>query len=102
MAGSAYIVIAVCFGLAGGIVGKVKGNSFWLWFLISGFVPVFGLLAAIFIRSEKLEDRMACPACGRVVPVTNTICTRCGTELYLPAEEELIVPEALEPARRKG
>ena len=30
----AYIVIAVCFGLSGGIVGKLKGGSFWLWFLI--------------------------------------------------------------------
>ncbi len=102
MAGSAYIFIALCFALAGGIVGKVKGNSFWLWFLISGAVPVFGLLAAVFIRSEKLEDRMECPTCGNVVPVTNTICTRCGTELYLPPDDELIPPEALTPARRKG
>jgi hypothetical protein len=102
VAGSAYIFIALCFALAGGIVGKVKGNSFWLWFLISGAVPVFGLLAAVFIRSEKLEDRMECPTCGNVVPVTNTICTRCGTELYLPPDDELIPPEALTPARRKG
>ena len=32
----AYVVIAICFGLAGGIVGKIKGSSFFLWFLISG------------------------------------------------------------------
>ena len=101
MAGTGYLFIALCFALAGGIVGKIKGNSFWLWFLISGIVPVFGLLAAIFIRSEKLEDRMQCPACGNVVPVTNTIFTRCGTELYLPPDEELIAPEALTPSRRK-
>ena len=25
----AYVIIAVCFGLAGGIVGKVKGSSFF-------------------------------------------------------------------------
>ena len=101
MAGTGYLFIALSFALAGGIVGKIKGNSFWLWFLISGAVPVFGLLAAIFIRSEKLEDRMQCPTCGNVVPVTNTICTRCGTELYLPPDEELIPPEALTPTRRK-
>lgn len=26
MAGGAYVVIALCFGLAGGIVGKIKGG----------------------------------------------------------------------------
>ena len=35
----AYVIIAVCFGLAGGIIGKIKGSSFFLWFLISGVVP---------------------------------------------------------------
>ena len=38
-----YVIIAYCFGLAGGIVGKAKGSSFLLWFLISAVVPVFGL-----------------------------------------------------------
>ena len=31
----AYVIIAFCFGLSGGIVGKIKGSSFFLWFLIS-------------------------------------------------------------------
>ena len=57
----AYIVIAVCFGLAGGIVGKIKGSSFLLWFLISGLVPFFGLLAAIAYRFERDELRRECP-----------------------------------------
>src|ERR1035441_8255549 len=48
----AYIVIAVSFGVAGAIVGKIKGSSFVLWFLISGLVPFFGLLAAIAYRFE--------------------------------------------------
>ena len=42
----AYIAIAVCFGIAGGIVGRIKGSSFTLWFLISAVVPIFGLMAA--------------------------------------------------------
>ena len=50
MAGTGLIVIMFCFGLAGGIVGRIKGSSFFLWFLISGLVPFFGLLAAIFYR----------------------------------------------------
>ena len=31
----AYVIIAVCFGISGGIVGRIKGSSFVLWFLIS-------------------------------------------------------------------
>ena len=50
MAGGAYIAIALGFALAGAIVGKIKGSSFWIWFLISGCVPIFGLLAAVCYR----------------------------------------------------
>ena len=58
----AYVVIAVCFGLAGGIVGKIKGSSFFLWFLISGLVPFFGLLAAIAYRFEQRRAAPPVPA----------------------------------------
>ena len=57
----AYVIIAVCFGLAGGIVGRIKGSSFVLWFLISGAVPFFGLLAALAYRFERDELRRALP-----------------------------------------
>ena len=57
----AYVIIAVCFGLAGGIVGKIKGSSFFLWFLISGVVPFLGLIAAIAYRFERDELRRQCP-----------------------------------------
>jgi hypothetical protein len=90
----AYIVIAVCFGLAGGFVGKIKGSSFVLWFLISGLVPVFGLLAAIAYRFERDEFRRECPNCGRVTKIYDAICTRCGTELELP--DSAIAPESWE------
>ena len=46
MEGMGLIVIMFFFGLAGGIVGRTKGSSFFLWFLISGAIPFFGLLAA--------------------------------------------------------
>ncbi len=80
----AYVVIAVCFGLAGGVVARIKGSSFWLWFLISGAVPVFGLLAAIFYRWETEESDRRCPKCGRVTKVYDALCTRCGEELEYP------------------
>jgi hypothetical protein len=80
----AYLLIAASFGLAGGIVGKIKGSSFLLWFLISGVVPVFGLLAAIVYRFEHDELRRQCPECGRVTKIYDALCTRCGAELDFP------------------
>lgn len=84
MAGMGYVVIAIAFGFAGGLVGRMKGSSFWLWFLISGLVPVLGLLAAVFYRWEDRELRRQCPRCGRVVMLYDAICTRCGEELEFP------------------
>ncbi len=98
MAGGAYIAVALSFALAGGIVGKIKGSSFWLWFLISGCVPVLGLLAAIFYRYERDELRRECPTCGRICKVYEALCTRCGTELEYP--DELIAPESAVQASR--
>jgi len=80
----AYVVIAVCFGLAGGIVGKFKGSSFFLWFLISGLVPFFGLMAAIAYRFDSDELRRKCPRCGNVTKIHDAICMRCGEELEYP------------------
>jgi hypothetical protein len=92
----AYLVIAACFGLAGGIVGKLKGSSFALWFMISGLVPFFGLFAAIAYRYERDEPRRQCPGCGRVTKAYDALCTRCGTELDYP--DTLLAPESYERA----
>jgi hypothetical protein len=89
----AYITIAIGFGLAGGIVGRVKGSSFTLWFLISAVIPIFGLLAAIVYRFESNELRRQCPHCGQVTKIYDALCTRCGTELDFP--ETVIAPESL-------
>jgi len=53
----AYLVICFSFGLAGGIIGRVKGSSFVLWFLISAIVPFAGLLAALLYRNDRDELR---------------------------------------------
>ena len=92
----AYVIIAVCFGLAGGIVGKIKGSSFLLWFLISGIVPFLGLLAAILFRFERDELRRRCPSCGRVTKIYDALCTRCGTELDFP--DVAVAPESWKQA----
>ena len=90
----AYLVIAVCFGLAGGFVGKLKGSSFLLWFLISGLIPFLGLLCAIAYRFEHDELRRQCPNCGRVTKLYDALCTRCGSELDFP--EVALAPESWE------
>jgi ribosomal protein S27AE len=89
-----YVIIALCFGLAGGIVGKIKGSSFLLWFVISGVVPFLGLAAAILYRVDRDEPRRQCPRCGRVTKIHDALCTRCGAELDFP--EEIIAPESWE------
>lgn len=87
-----YIVIAVSFGLAAGIVGKTKGSSFFIWFLVGAVLPLLGLVAAIFFRVEKAEPERSCPRCGKVVKLYVQVCTRCGQELYLPDPEEVRHP----------
>ena len=86
-----YLTIAFFFGLAGGFVGRAKGSSFVLWFLISGLVPFLGLAAAVLYRVEHDEPVRHCPGCGKVVPLSDALCTRCGTELEF-------TDEVLEPA----
>jgi len=65
-------------------VGRIKGSSFFIWFLISGLIPVFGLLAAVFYRWDKEELRRQCPGCGQVLKLHDAVCMRCGEELEFP------------------
>lgn len=92
MVGGAYVVIAIFFGIAGGVVGRMKGSSFWLWFLISGLVPVLGLAAAVLYRFDRDVPRRACPGCGRAVMIHDALCTRCGTELEYPEAADPVAP----------
>src|SRR5258708_39766169 len=99
MGGGAGAFLLLCFGLAGGIVGRIKGSSFFVWFLIAACVPVLGLLAAIFYRSERNELRRQCPKCGRVVKLHDALCTRCGTELEFP---QVAIESEAQSERRKA
>jgi peptidoglycan/LPS O-acetylase OafA/YrhL len=94
----AYLVLCLFFGLAGGWVGRLKGSSFVLWFLISALVPVLGLLAAVLYRFETDEVRRQCPRCGRIVKLYDQVCMRCGEDLDFP--ETAIVPESVAAGRR--
>ena len=95
-----YVVICVFFGLAGGIVGRVKGSSFFIWFLVSAFVPIVGLVAAILYRPEGNESRRRCPRCGKVLKLYDQVCMGCGLDLDFP--EATLPPESqvAAPGRR--
>jgi peptidoglycan/LPS O-acetylase OafA/YrhL len=94
----AYLIICFCFGLAGGVVGRAKGSSFFLWFVISAVVPFLGLLAALVYRYEKDEVRRQCPRCGKVVKLHDQVCMRCGEDMDFP--ETAIEPESAPLLRR--
>ena len=100
MQGLGYLFIALCFGTAGALVARAKGNPVFIWFMVSFLVPFVGLIAAVASRPASDELRRECPNCGRVVPISDTLCTRCGAELYFP--DELIVSRGEELRRRRG
>jgi hypothetical protein len=81
MYGAAYVIIAFFFGLATGIVGRAKGSSFFLWFVVGAVLPFAGLIAALLYRWEKREPQMRCPRCGKTMPISVQVCTRCGEDI---------------------
>ena len=94
----AYLVLALSFALAGGLVGRIKGSWFFVWFMISGVLPVLGLVAAILYRTERDELRRQCPRCGKVLKLHDQVCMRCGEDLDFP--DAAIEPESAAIARR--
>jgi hypothetical protein len=82
--GLGLLVILFFFGLAGGIIGRIKGSSFVMWFLVSFCIPFIGLLCAVLYRYENRELRRQCPNCGRVLKLYDAVCVTCGEELEFP------------------
>jgi rRNA maturation endonuclease Nob1 len=60
------IVIAFFFGLSAGVIGKIKGSSFF----------------------ERYEPKRRCPECNNVVPLHDQVCMRCGRDLDWPEPEK--------------
>jgi len=89
-----FLVLLFFLGLATGVVAKIKGNSFLVWFLIGFCLPGVGLIAALLHRWERQEPRRKCPNCGAVRPIADAVCTACGEDLDWPEREDVV------PARR--
>lgn len=87
-----YAVIAISFGLATAIIGRAKGSSFFIWLIVGTVVPLFGLIAVILYRSEKLEPERRCPRCGAVHKLYVQVCRTCGEDMYLPDPREVRQP----------
>jgi hypothetical protein len=79
-----FLLICALFGIAGGLQGRSKGGSFLLWFFISACLPLFGFLAAVVYPGRQHELRRRCDGCGRFLPITDTMCMGCGTDLAFP------------------
>ena len=89
MDGAQYVVIALAFGLATGIIGRAKGSSFLIWATVGTILPFIGLAAVILYRSEHDEPERRCPTCNNIVKLYVQVCPRCGTDLYLPDPSEV-------------
>ena len=92
MDGFIYVFLAVLFGIATGVIGRAKGGSFLLWFMIGAVIPLFGLVAVVLHRHEDTEPERECPTCGNVIKLYVQVCPRCGTDLYLPDPSEVRMP----------
>jgi hypothetical protein len=89
MSGAPYVIIAVLFGIATGIIGRSKGSSFFIWLIVGTVIPILGLIAAILYRSEREEPERRCSTCGKILKLHVQVCPRCGTDLYLPDPSEV-------------
>jgi len=87
-----YLAICLVSGFWAAFIGRSKGSSAWMWFIVGAVIPVLGVVAAALYRYETDELRRQCPTCGKIVPLHDALCTRCGTELDFP--DVAIEPES--------
>ena len=90
MEGGEFIVIVFFCGLSAAVIAKIKGSSFFLWFLIGLCLPLIGTVLALLWRWERYEPKRRCEECGKVVAVHDQVCSRCGRDLEWP--EEVLIP----------
>jgi len=95
-----YLLVAAWFGLATGLIGRIRGSSFLVWFIVGFVVPVIGLFVALAYRNERDEVRRQCPTCGRIYnllfkpPKRAGVCDVEGARLIRRADDSVDVVSA--------
>jgi len=89
-----YLVALFILAFITGSIGRAKGSSFFIWFLVGALLPVIGLLLVSFSRTERRDPRRECPNCGNLVGIATQVCPRCGEDMDYP--EELVAPKGFE------
>src|SRR3954454_23380631 len=80
----AWLVLMFFCGLSAGGIGKLKGSSFFIWFLVGAALPVLGTIAGVLYRNEGDERRRECDEADLVMPIMSQVCRRCGADQSLP------------------
>jgi hypothetical protein len=80
-----WLVLIFFFGLSAAVIGKIKGSSFFIWFLVGAGLPLLGTIGALLYRFERNEPRRECDECGRIMPITDQVCRRCGADQEMPS-----------------
>ncbi|MBJ7472039.1 MAG: hypothetical protein JHD16_12090 [Solirubrobacteraceae bacterium] len=88
--GGAYAFFAILCGVGAGLIGKNRGQSFWLWFTVALILPILGNVAAALSRNENDEPRRQCPKCKVVTVAYAAKCMKCGEELAFPTDDEVL------------
>jgi hypothetical protein len=81
-----FLTIMFFCGLSAAVIGKIKGSSFFIWFVVGAGLPLLGTVAAVLYRYERNEPRRQCDECGRVMPITDQVCRRCGADQEYPSQ----------------
>ena len=90
--GFEWVFLAILFGIATGTIGRAKGGSFFIWLLVGSILPILGLVAVVLYRNEEEEPERQCPNCNKILKLYVQVCTRCGTDLYLPDPSQTRMP----------
>jgi hypothetical protein len=85
-----WVIVPVLSSIAAAIIGRMKGSSGFIWFFVGLGLPVIGPIAALLYRNEYDEPRRRCPRCGAVQKIHVQVCTRCGLDMDLPEDEDVI------------
>jgi hypothetical protein len=85
-----WAVIPVMSAILAATIGRAKGSSFFIWFFVGAGLPVIGVIAAALYRNENDEPQRHCPRCGALHKIHVQVCTRCGLDMDLPADEDVI------------